>query len=170
MSIRTNRTPWVSGRLSWASATGGSVAPNKSGELKMSDDVRIPTNVNDARAALSMKRPGLPPRIVRWRHFDTRETNPAFPINVTPGNELTIHVESGSPKLILETGAATVVFISSWGTGLTIQPGSSARVIVPNRDTKVTIYNDGDLTLEAPDGKNRILILREGTVQFKATT
>ncbi|OHU47143.1 hypothetical protein BKG82_26150 [Mycobacteroides chelonae] len=135
----------------------------------MSDDVRTPTNVNDARAALSMKRSGLAPRIVQWRHFDTRETNPAFPINVAAGNNLTIHVHSGLPSLILETGTVTVIFESRWGNGLTIQPGASARVVVPSLDTKVTLRNEGDLSLEVPSGKNRILILRDGAVQVTTT-
>lgn len=133
-------------------------------------DVRSPTNLTDARAALSMKKPGLEPRTVRWRHFNTRETGPDFPINVAAGNELTIHVESGIPSLNLETGTATVVFNSSWGNSLTIQPDASARVVVPDLNTKVTIHNDGDLTLDVPSGKNRVLVLRDGTVRINTTT
>lgn len=126
-------------------------------------DIRVPGNLADARAALSMKRAGLPPRIVRWEHVDTREARPKYLINVADGNELTVLVDSGIPSLVVESGHVKIEFRSSWGNSLEISSGASAHVIVPWADTKVTIDNAGELRLQAPP-TNRVGVFGPGTV------
>lgn len=119
---------------------------------------RMPRNSSEARAALSIKRGTGEHRSVAWYSFKTRNgTSNHYPINVKPGNELTVYVYSGLPFLEVESGHVTVVFHSRWGNSLTIHPGASAHVIVPSADTKVTISGDETgLTMELPEGEHRV--------------
>lgn len=115
---------------------------------------RMPRTIDEARRALSIKRGTGEKRVVSWHWFKTRARQDRYPINVKPGNELTINVYSGLPPLVVESGHVTVVFRSIWGNSLTIQPGASAHVVVPSVDTKVTISGDvKGLTMDLPEGE-----------------
>ncbi|QDH91694.1 hypothetical protein SEA_PHRAPPUCCINO_16 [Mycobacterium phage Phrappuccino] len=126
-------------------------------------DHRRPRTRTEAISALSMRRGTGQVRTVLMREIHLRKgTSNIYPVNVSEGNSLTVVVETGLPRLVLESGEAEFRLHSVWGNSLTIRPGARAKVIT-NGEVKVTIENEGSLILQAPR-QNRVHISGPGDV------
>lgn len=128
---------------------------------------RHPRTRQEGLSALSLRRGTGVQREVSWHHIKYRNRSGSlldhYPVNVSDDNTLLIRVWSGIPKLIVESGHATIEFWSSWGNSLTVRPGASAHVIT-DEHTKVTVENEGTLTVDAP-AKNRVAVFNRGDGQ-----
>ncbi|MFV8246789.1 MULTISPECIES: hypothetical protein [Mycobacteriaceae] len=125
-------------------------------------DCRKPATHREGMSALNLRRGTGIRRRVDWNHIKTRDVSPEYPINVTPGNALTIVVWSGIPRLIVESGHVTIDFRSSWGNSLKVRPAASAHVLTDGH-SKVTIDNEGSLHVDAPE-ENRVRVYGPGQV------